>query len=120
MPEYFGPNSLAKLSELIEKDFSDIPSGGGGNCNCEPIPGPEGPPGKDGQDGKDGKDGEPGPPGKDGKSYEFSDQFEVVDDHVSLKTANDFEGDNTRPMTAAGVEIIVGNIEIELKIIRGV
>lgn len=112
MPEYFGPNSLAKLSQLIDKDLSEIPSGDGsgegGNCNCEPIPGPEGPPGKDGQDGKDGK------------SYEFSDQFEVVEDYVSLKTANDFEGDNTRPMTAAGVETIVGNIEVALKIIRGV
>lgn len=34
--------------------------------------------------------------------------------HLSVETASDFEGDNTRPITAAAVEATVGNIEILL------
>ena len=37
--------------------------------------------------------------------------------HLSVETADDFEGDNTRPITAAAVESTVGNIEILLKTI---
>lgn len=37
-----------------------------------------------------------------------------VDGHLSVDTANDFDGDNTRPITAAAVEATVGNIEILL------
>lgn len=37
-----------------------------------------------------------------------------ADGHLSVDTANDFNGDNTRPITAAAVETTVGNIEILL------
>lgn len=33
---------------------------------------------------------------------------------LSVTTADDFQGDNTRPMTAAGVNAIVGNINVIL------
>lgn len=36
---------------------------------------------------------------------------------LSVNTVNDFEGDNTLPITAAGVQATVGNIEAILKTI---
>ena len=47
--------------------------------------------------------------------YKFGHGFEVTEvggeKFVELKTVNNFTGDKTLPMTASGVELIVGNIE---------
>lgn len=37
--------------------------------------------------------------------------LKVVDGNLTVNAVNDFKGDNTLPMTAAGVDLVVGNIE---------
>jgi len=41
--------------------------------------------------------------------------LKVVNSTLAVNTANDMSGDNTRPMTAAGVNTIVGNIQVLLE-----
>lgn len=92
MPEYLGPNSLAELAKLIDQDISKLE-----------IP-PE--------------SGETGPSEGDLTSYKFGHGLKVSEDKtVSVETTNNFNGDNTLPMTASGVETIVGNIETLLRMI---
>ena len=43
--------------------------------------------------------------------------IEIKDNVISVLTTNNAEEDNTRPITSAGVNTIVGNIDILLKII---
>lgn len=43
--------------------------------------------------------------------------IEIKDNVISVKTTNDAQQDNTRPITSSGVYTIVGNIDILLKII---
>lgn len=40
--------------------------------------------------------------------------LKVVEGDLTVDTVDDFQGDNTLPMTAAGVNIIVGNIDVLL------
>lgn len=40
--------------------------------------------------------------------------LKVVDGDLTVDTVDDFKGDNTLPMTAAGVNVIVGNIDVLL------
>lgn len=53
----------------------------------------------------------------DGTAYRFGHGFKVEGDTVSVDAVSDFDGDNTLPMTAAGVQRTVGNIEILLETI---
>lgn len=46
-----------------------------------------------------------------GTAYQFGHGLKVAGITVSVDAANDFTGDNTRPVTAAAVESAVGNIE---------
>lgn len=55
--------------------------------------------------------------GGEGASYRFGHGLKVDTGVVSVDTANGFEGDKTRPITAAAVETTVGNIEILLAMI---
>lgn len=50
-------------------------------------------------------------------NYEFGHGFKIDGNTVSVETTDSFEGDNTLPMTAAGVEIVVGNIDVLLQTI---
>lgn len=43
--------------------------------------------------------------------------LKIVDGKLTVNTTDDFKGDNTLPMTAAGVETVVGNIEALLSTI---
>lgn len=45
------------------------------------------------------------------------DNIEIKDNVISVITTNDVEGDNTKPITSAGVYTIVGNINVLLQII---
>ena len=54
-----------------------------------------------------------------GIAYEFGHGLKQTGSVISVDAVDDFTGDNTLPMTAAGVETVVGNIEILLKAIRG-
>lgn len=91
MPEYFGPNSLAELSRLINEDISSIE-----------VPKEDG-----------------NKPSEEGSfNYKFGHGLTVSEEKVvSVDTTDDFDGDKTLPITAAGVETIVGGIEILLKAI---
>lgn len=40
--------------------------------------------------------------------------LKVVDNDLEVDTTDNFTGDNTLPMTAAGVQVVVGNIEVLL------
>lgn len=53
------------------------------------------------------------------KPFEEIDNFTLVNQNGVLKvnTTNDAEGDNTLPITSAGVQTIVGNIKTLLEII---
>lgn len=46
-----------------------------------------------------------------GTSYQFGHGLKVTGNTVSVDAVSDFTGDNTLPMTAAGVQTTVGNIE---------
>ena len=46
--------------------------------------------------------------------YGIGHGLEVQDGDLTVVTTDDFSGDNTLPMTAAGVETVVGNIEVLL------
>lgn len=50
-------------------------------------------------------------------NYEFGHGFKIDGNIVSIETTDSFEGDNTLPMTAAGVETVVGNIDVLLQTI---
>lgn len=50
-------------------------------------------------------------------SYEFGHGLKVVDKVVTVDTVDNFDGDNTLPITAAGVLASVGNIEALLETI---
>lgn len=121
MPEYFGPNSLQALSELVNADLKN--TSGDGSA----IEGPQGPPGETpfiGENGNwwigDTDTGVSATGGGSGIAYNFDkDYFEVDGNAVSLKTTDTYaEGSNKMlPMTAAGVEAVVGNIDILLQTI---
>lgn len=53
--------------------------------------------------------------GEDGVVYKFGHGLKVTGNDVSVNSVNDFSGDNTLPMTAAGVQNTLGNIEALLK-----
>ncbi len=44
-------------------------------------------------------------------SYGIGPGLEVVNGTLRVKTTDNFEGDKTLPITAAGVEAVVGNVE---------
>lgn len=46
-----------------------------------------------------------------GFNYKIGHGLKLVDDALTVNTTNDFEGDNTLPITAAGVQNTLGNIE---------
>lgn len=50
-------------------------------------------------------------PGGGGMSFGVGHGLKVVDGDLTVNAVNDFKGDNTLPMTAAGVQTAVGNIE---------
>ena len=52
-----------------------------------------------------------------GIAYQFGHGLKQTGNLVTVDTTDDFTGDNTLPMTAAGVQTTVGNIEILLKTI---
>lgn len=52
-----------------------------------------------------------------GVSYKFGHGLKIENNTVSVDTANDFTGDNSRPVSASVVETTVGNIEILLQTI---
>lgn len=52
-----------------------------------------------------------------GQTYQFGHGLKLTGNSVSVDTVDDFNGDNTLPMTAAGVETVVGNIEALLGVI---
>lgn len=121
MPEYFGPNSMDALAKLVTEDLRNASGGGVG------IEGPQGPPGETPYIGENGNwwigetdtgvraEGQSAP-----GSYQFDKTyFDVTDDKVSLKTTDTYDKEDlkTLPMTAAGVEAIVGNIDILLQTI---
>lgn len=54
-----------------------------------------------------------------GEVYQFGHGLKQTGNLVTVVTTDDFKGDNTLPMAAAGVEAVVGNIEVLLKAIRG-
>ena len=60
-----------------------------------------------------GEEGTPAPPAAGGV-YEFGHGFKMEGNRISIDTVENFQGDNTLPMTAAGVEAVVGNIEVLL------
>lgn len=49
--------------------------------------------------------------GEGGPSYQFGHGLKLTGATVSVDTVDNFSGDNTLPMTAAGVQATVGNIE---------
>lgn len=49
--------------------------------------------------------------GEGGTVYQFGHGLKLTGNTVSVDTVSDFAGDNTLPMTAAGVQTTVGNIE---------
>lgn len=49
--------------------------------------------------------------GGSGTAYKFGHGLKVTGNTVSVDAVSDFKGDNTLPMTAAGVQTTVGNIE---------
>ena len=49
--------------------------------------------------------------GAEGPSLQFGHGLKVLDGTLSVEAVDDFSGDNTLPMTAAGVDTVVGNIE---------
>lgn len=53
----------------------------------------------------------------DSVTYEFGHGFEQIGNKIIVKTVDNFSTDNTLPMSAAGVESSLGNIEILLKTI---
>lgn len=52
--------------------------------------------------------------GGTGSGYGIGHGLKVKDGDLTVVTTDDFSGDNTLPMTAAGVETVVGNIEVLL------
>lgn len=52
-----------------------------------------------------------------GINYEIGTGLKVEDNVLSVDSAKDFEGDNTRPVEAAFMQEQIGNIEILLKTI---
>ena len=50
-------------------------------------------------------------------TYDFGHGFERVGNTITVKTTDNFLGDNTLPMSAAGVNSSIGNIELLLKTI---
>lgn len=58
--------------------------------------------------------------GGGGGSFGVGHGLKVVDGSLTVDVVDNFNGDNTLPMTAAGVYSTVGNIEVLLKAIRGV
>lgn len=55
--------------------------------------------------------------GNGGMSYQIGHGLKLESNTLSVNAVNDFEGDNTLPITAAAVEATVGNIEILLETI---
>lgn len=55
-----------------------------------------------------------------GAAWQFGHGLKQTGNIVSVDAVDGFDGDNTLPITAAAVQTAVGNIEILLKIIRGV
>lgn len=55
--------------------------------------------------------------GGSGPSYEFGHGLKVSGTKVSVEATGDFSGDNTLPMSATGVQTVVGNIEALLSTI---
>lgn len=49
--------------------------------------------------------------GGGGMAYGVGHGLKVVNGDLTVNSVNDFKGDNTLPMTAAGVDLVVGNIE---------
>lgn len=49
--------------------------------------------------------------GEGGPVYQFGHGLKLTGNTVSVDAVDDFQGDNTLPMTAAGVQVTVGNIE---------
>jgi len=54
------------------------------------------------------------PSGSAGTAYEFGHGLKQTGNVVSVDAVADFSGDNTLPMTAAGVQTVVGNIDVLL------
>ena len=52
--------------------------------------------------------------GEGGAAYEFGHGLKQAGYVVSVDAVDDFAGDNTLPMTAAGVQAVVGNIDVLL------
>ena len=52
--------------------------------------------------------------GNGGIAYELGSGLKVEGGKLTVETVSDFKGDNTLPMTAAGVETVVGNIDVLL------
>lgn len=59
----------------------------------------------------------PPPGGGGGMAYGVGHGLKVVNGDLTVNTVDDFKGDNTLPMTAAGVDLVVGNIEALLSTI---
>ena len=55
--------------------------------------------------------------GGSGFAYEIGHGLKVTDNTLAVETVDNFEGDNTLPITAAAVQATVGNIEELLKTI---
>ena len=55
--------------------------------------------------------------GESGPAYQFGHGLTVSGTTVSVNTVSSFSGDNTLPMTAAGVQTVVGNIDALLSTI---
>lgn len=53
----------------------------------------------------------------DGVIYKAGDNISIEDDVISVITTNEVESDNTRPITSAGVDTVVGNINVLLETI---
>ena len=52
--------------------------------------------------------------GGGGIACEFGHGLKRTGSVVSVDTVDDFSGDNTLPMTAAGIQTVVGNIDVLL------
>ena len=50
-------------------------------------------------------------------AYEIGDGLKLEGNTLSVDVAQDFEGDNTRPVEAAFMETMIGNVEALLKTI---
>ena len=53
----------------------------------------------------------------DGVEYKAGENILIENNTISVITTNEVEQDNTRPITSAGVDMVVGNINVLLETI---